>query len=195
MLKRLAIAVVGFFGLLFVIAAIRTGVHQAERHAESATMAPSASVIPAPEPTPKATPHQTYSAATFTRSGDVLDECAEITFWTDKPVDKSKVQTLLKVTGVPSHQGCDEAFPDRPVVASCARSTTFGDSGVWMDIVEKYYDASTLDKNDTHRKNCSEVGGKWTAVPHDDPSYTRARLRDRAKDIQRDAEPMQPVTP
>jgi hypothetical protein len=194
-LKRLAVAVVGFLGLLWVIVAIRTGVHRAERHVESATLAPSASVMPAPEPTPQATPHQTYSVATFTRTGDLLDECAEITFWTDSPVDPKKVQTLLKGTGVPSHQGCDQAFPDRPVFASCARSTTFGDAGVWMDIVEKYYDASRLERNDTPRKNCFEVGGQWKAIAHDDPSYTRARLRGRAKDLERDAEQMQPVAP
>ncbi len=125
---------------------------------------------PAPAPTPP-TPHQTISVATFTKSGDALDECAEFTFWTDKPMDRKNFQAFLKSKGTTLNQGCDEAFPDRPVFASCATSLDTGDAGIPVDLVSRYCDAVTLDNNDTYMKNCFQSGGRWRAVyrAHLDP--------------------------
>jgi hypothetical protein len=80
---------------------------------------------------------------------------------------------------------CAEQFADRTALATCTVTPKEKD-GVRISVVSRYYNVATVSDSDGYMKDCLSMGGDWRANP-DKSEAARERLRQRAKEILRDA--------
>jgi hypothetical protein len=118
-------------------------------------------------------PHTTISIARFSR-GNTPDNCADVTFWVERPIDFKQLEArgfvVLKST-------CAKAFKNLTAFATCTRSDKDADGGPSTDGAGYYYDIATIEGDDIYSGQCLGTGGSWVVKPNDDPGYARAHAR------------------
>jgi hypothetical protein len=122
---------------------------------------------------------KTYSVAT--QLDGTLDVCIDFTVRLERPdgqvtwepVDPSGFHKTLARLGTEIKRPCAEQFTGQPVLAVCTMANK--QVGQELQLVERYYNFSSVGSDDGYMKECLRLGGEWAALPQDSIEFRKAR--------------------
>jgi hypothetical protein len=123
---------------------------------------------------------RTFSVASLQH--DVLDECIDLTVRLDVAVgnvpewqskDASDLRQRLARLGTELPRPCAEEFASRPVLATCLATTKR--EGQELELLERYYNFTTVGMDDIYMQECLRLGGTWQALAKDSPEFRKAQ--------------------
>lgn len=68
---------------------------------------------------------------------------------------------------------CVEQFPDHAVLATCVATTRR--DGQILQLVERYYEYTTVGLDDARMEECLRLGGDWNAIARSSPEFLHAK--------------------
>lgn len=132
---------------------------------------------------------KTYSVVSL--HNDRLDACIDFIVRVEAPPGLGRefvpeppldLQKKLAKLGTEIDVPCVEQFATIPVLASCVATTQRSEQT--LQLVERYYDYTTVGVDEARMDECLRLGGEWYAIAKNSPEYLHAKRASIVQDLE-----------